>query len=774
MFEGKSTVEFLSLFNSKKFIFQAKDDGSGKKNKDLTDKYGKIWHKTGEIGEVGPWLDKHNKDYWGCFFAVNNLDQKLDPKRKRTEEMLVGIRAVWVEDDEKRDEPRGDWPLQPNVIVNSSPGKFHYYWITSLKAMDRTKEHWHGVMQTLVNDYGCDNNAKDLVRVMRLPGFYHMKNPDSPHLVTYKIFKQEPYDWSEIVEAFPPSQTSTKKTDSEVVKESNTLTKTMSELVQDYDDGHRHGPSSKAAMKLANYGIPSQDILSILVRMFPEKDNDHHSQSISSAFDKIASEGRIGEFLEVKQRKKNGSAPHFDTSFVRGWPEPWPMIFRSYENAIYQVIEEIFVPSCFALHTVLLGSVFRTVRNRGPNLNMQIISASGVGKDSNTSEPIKSILTALKIDASGEIGESLKHGVALIDPIYQSVTADTTFLKALGLEGNKNGGLILNTEASGHWDMVANADNPHTEGVMRIEINAWDGQNISGKLVGKDKFDDIHNPNYTCLRLQQTEALERNLTQRMIDIGLGNRIDYYADNIDRPEVASVDLSSKDVRVDEEYLNFLRHVFSYVYVNRGAQIKVKTSKPDGIIGRFEKEVLLPLVNSEDGISRDEYKFLKRIIGSAEKQVTCIAAYAFLWRLYNGEDVSDIVSKKIGDIVLEIDGSEYEKYVLPMMEYQLKMRRYLYENVLSTSQASAETEAIDEVWSRLVKKVGTAFKAWHDMGGIVATDFHTRVKMHKFFKKNPKYSDPEKINRAINNWVNTNGLEKKVIEAGRSKKACYIMR
>ena len=197
-------------------------------------------------------------------------------------------------------------------------------------------------------------------------------------------------------------------------------------------------------------------------------------------------------------------------------------------------------------------------------------------------------------------------------------------------------------------------------------------------------------------------------------------------------------------------------------------------PEDIIGRFEKEVLLPLVNTEEGISRDEYKFLKRIIGSAEKQVTCITAYSFLWKLYKGEDVDDMVINKIGDVIFEINGAQYEKFVLPLMEYQLKMRRYLYENVLSTSQASAETEAIDEVWARLVKKVSAVYKPWHDQGGIVATDFHTRVKTHKFFKKNPKYVDPERINRAILSWINTSGLEKKVIAVGRSKRACYVMR
>lgn len=776
MFDNNSAIEFTSLFKRKNpFIFQSKDDGNGKKPLEITEKYGKVWHKTGSIETISTWLRKHNKDAWGCFFTVNDLDQSLDKPRKRTETMLTGIQAIWVEDDNVRDVPRSDWPTKPNIIVNSSPGKYHYYWLTNIDASDNRKHEWHGIMQTLVNDYGCDDNAKDLVRVLRLPGFYHMKNPDKPHMVTFKVIKKIPYKWDALLAAFPPSEVKhSDKNKKGTITNSSTLTKTMSELIGDYAEGHRHGPSARAAMKLINHGVPQEDVLAIIRGLFPGVSDTHNTQSVSSAVDKITSEGRIGSFLEVSSEEKSKNPPHFDTSFTKEWPDPWPMMFDAFEGAIYQVIEEIYVPACFAMHTVLLGSIFRTIRNRGPNLNIQIISASGVGKDSNTSEPIKILTTALRTQSSSEIGDSLKNGLMLMDPIYQSITADTTYLKALGLDENKNGGLILNTEASGHWDMVASADNPHTEGVMRIEINAWDGQNISGKLVGKEKYNDIHNPNYTCLRLQQTEALERNLTQRMIDIGLGNRIDYYADNINRPEVASTRLSSKIVEADEGYIDFIKYVFSFVFVNSGIQIKVKTSQSNGVIARFEEDVLLPLVNNENGVTRDEYKFLKRIIGSAEKQVTTITAFAYLWKLYKGEDTRDMIINQIGDVVIELDGSAFEQYVLPLMEYQLQMRQHLYSNTLSTSQASAENDAIDEVWRKMTKKVPVAEKPWHELGGIIATSFHSRVRAHKFFLKNPKYSDPEKINRAINSWSGVNGLEKKPIEVNRKKRACYVMK
>jgi hypothetical protein len=59
-------------------------------------------------------------------------------------------------------------------------------------------------MSRLVQDFGCNPAARDLVRVLRVPGFWHMKNPDTPHLVSLVEVSGRKYAADEIVEAFPP------------------------------------------------------------------------------------------------------------------------------------------------------------------------------------------------------------------------------------------------------------------------------------------------------------------------------------------------------------------------------------------------------------------------------------------------------------------------------------------------------------------------------------------------------------------------------------------
>jgi hypothetical protein len=58
-------------------------------------------------------------------------------------------------------------------------------------------------MGRLVADYGSDPGARDLVRVLRLPGFFHMKDRDRPQRVELIDVTGVIYDASELRSAFP-------------------------------------------------------------------------------------------------------------------------------------------------------------------------------------------------------------------------------------------------------------------------------------------------------------------------------------------------------------------------------------------------------------------------------------------------------------------------------------------------------------------------------------------------------------------------------------------
>ncbi len=126
----------------------------------------------------------------GVFVTVNRSDGN-----GRKAENIVGVRAVWAELD--GDVPE-TWPLDPSIIVETSPGKQHCYWLVD----GLTAEDHAAVMARMVADHRSDPNAKDLARVLRLPGFLHRKG--EPHLVTVTAAPGHRYSREEILRAFPP------------------------------------------------------------------------------------------------------------------------------------------------------------------------------------------------------------------------------------------------------------------------------------------------------------------------------------------------------------------------------------------------------------------------------------------------------------------------------------------------------------------------------------------------------------------------------------------
>jgi hypothetical protein len=114
----------------------------------------------------------------------------------RNNKSVEKIRCVFNENDGHIPKKM---PIEPNIVVETSPGKAHYYFLCE----DIEKDEFTGIETRLIDDYGSDPNAKDLARVLRLPGFYH--NKKRPHLV--KISHESgslPYSRDAIIKAFPP------------------------------------------------------------------------------------------------------------------------------------------------------------------------------------------------------------------------------------------------------------------------------------------------------------------------------------------------------------------------------------------------------------------------------------------------------------------------------------------------------------------------------------------------------------------------------------------
>lgn len=174
--------------NTEQFVFQTFDDNKERKDKRL------IRVLSGPLVQHAAQLKKLNAQGAGVFVTVN---RSKNGRRKKAD--IDGFRAIFREADEPG---LPALPLDPHIVIETSPGKQHEYLL-----LEHTEDGdtWDEVMQTVVEQYGSDPNAKDRSRVLRLAGFFHLKNFTQPHMVS--IIKENnvhPYSLAEVANCFPP------------------------------------------------------------------------------------------------------------------------------------------------------------------------------------------------------------------------------------------------------------------------------------------------------------------------------------------------------------------------------------------------------------------------------------------------------------------------------------------------------------------------------------------------------------------------------------------
>lgn len=123
---------------------------------------------------------------------------------------LEGINAWAVDIDKGSKEEmlaRIQKGLVPTTLVETKRG-YHVYW----KAKDATRENWREInINRLVPFYDADKNAKDLARILRTPGYYHLKDPANPFLVKIVSYHHVEYTEREMFQFYKDLETPKKQ-----------------------------------------------------------------------------------------------------------------------------------------------------------------------------------------------------------------------------------------------------------------------------------------------------------------------------------------------------------------------------------------------------------------------------------------------------------------------------------------------------------------------------------------------------------------------------------
>lgn len=165
--ETEYMLDFLG--QGKCFTFQTFDDNADRKDKPL------VKTVSGSLAQCFNTLVRMNEQGAGVFVTVNQTDGT-----GRKKENITRVRALFVDFDTVNMERTGNLvnlDLPPNMVIESSKGKHHAYWVLD-KNSHIPLDQFKALQERLIAyfaDYGADKSIHDLPRVMRLAGFKHQK-----------------------------------------------------------------------------------------------------------------------------------------------------------------------------------------------------------------------------------------------------------------------------------------------------------------------------------------------------------------------------------------------------------------------------------------------------------------------------------------------------------------------------------------------------------------------------------------------------------------------
>ncbi len=141
------------------------------------------------LTECLPDLNEAQSHGGGVFVTVNKTNLK-----GRRAANIVEIRAQFTDDDGNLRIP---FALKPSIVVESVRGPHNYY----LLKKDEPIELFTMLQLELAKNLKTDTSVKDLPRVMRLPGFFHLKDRSCPQMIYLKEINAIEYSCWEILDA---------------------------------------------------------------------------------------------------------------------------------------------------------------------------------------------------------------------------------------------------------------------------------------------------------------------------------------------------------------------------------------------------------------------------------------------------------------------------------------------------------------------------------------------------------------------------------------------
>lgn len=161
-------------------------------------------HKGGAIRIHRRDAQEWNQKGYGIFHTVN----EFWVTRRKQNLLFVNAWAIDMDEGDKKSMlgliKKG---LIPTLVIETKRG-YHAYWA----AKDGTPENYKLIVANrLVPYYNADKRAKDICRILRAPGYYHMKDPQNPFLIKTVHSTHVKYSEKEMFKFYPDVETPKKQ-----------------------------------------------------------------------------------------------------------------------------------------------------------------------------------------------------------------------------------------------------------------------------------------------------------------------------------------------------------------------------------------------------------------------------------------------------------------------------------------------------------------------------------------------------------------------------------
>jgi hypothetical protein len=453
---------------------------------------------------------------------------------RRIKENAAPLRASYVDGDGASVPPGKP---QPSVIVKSSTGKDHFYFLFDSEVPPELGEK---ISKAITDNIGGDPSGYDLTQTLRVPGSMNYKY-DEPVEVQLLKLGTETYSPEELLEAFPPPEPNghhrphRDEGDDEppVALDSEQMRWWTGEKFKEKEDGEIDRSKTLLMIGRALYDAGANR--NVIVEALSDRDVALGYEKYSDRRDAEEQYHKIVDELEKQGRAEritNSRGGKRREEKAQEKPEP-KMHGAAYRGLLGEIVE-LAEPHIEGDPTALLLSTivaFGNAMGRGPyvqigatkhrtNLYAGIVGDTAKARKGMTWEPIEDVMQAAdEVWARGRISSGLSSGEGLIaevrDPLEMPDKNGDMKIIHPGVDDKRL--LVMEGELSQVLKVMKREGNT----LSPILRNAWDGRSLKTMV----KHDPLRatDPHISIIGHITSAELTKYLTETEMANGLANR-----------------------------------------------------------------------------------------------------------------------------------------------------------------------------------------------------------------------------------------------------------